>query len=271
MAQAGASRQDLKRPLVVSASLHSLLLVALLVAVPPPHHRGEAWGGPGGSAVSVSLVRELPGIPLPRPEVVTPSQRATESKGLYRSEPQKSPSPERATELPRFGEEPRRVARRQSPSPPETTGATRQPPAAPQPSQAETPPEAIPYGQGGPPALPYTPFQVGGAEGGMAFGSGGAFGNRYPWYVESVRRRVSSNWLTSTIDPYVRFAPRVVITFEILRDGMVVNVQMLRSSGVPSVDRSALRAIRDSFPLDRLPSDYGGDKVMVEFWFDFHR
>jgi outer membrane biosynthesis protein TonB len=46
---------------------------------------------------------------------------------------------------------------------------------------------------------------------------------------------------------------------------------MLQSSGVPSVDRSALRAIRDSSPLDRLPSDYRGGKVAVEFWFDFKR
>lgn len=105
----------------------------------------------------------------------------------------------------------------------------------------------------------------------MSFGAGGTFGSRYPWYVESVRRRISSNWLLSTIDPYVQWAPRAVITFEILRSGMVVNIQMLRSSGVPSVDRTAIRAIRDSSPLDRLPSDYQGDKVLVEFWFDFRR
>jgi TonB family protein len=69
----------------------------------------------------------------------------------------------------------------------------------------------------------------------------------------------------------VQWAPRAVVTFEILRNGMVVNTQMLQSSGVASVDRSALRAIRDSSPLDRLPSDYRGDKVLVEFWFDFQR
>lgn len=254
MRQNVSPEEALKRPLMVSAGLHSLLLAALLVAVPQPHHRGEPWGGPGGSAVHVSLVRNLPGIPLPRPEVLPPRRRASESKGLYRSEPRTQLPPAPATELPRFGEEQRRRLRAPRAVPP-----------------AETPPGAIPTGEGGPPALPYTAFQVGAAEGGMAFGSGGAFGSRYPWYVESVRRRISSNWLISTIDPYVQFAPRVVITFEILRDGSVVNIQMLRSSAVPSVDRSALRAIRDSSPLDHLPSDYRGNKVLVEFWFDFHR
>lgn len=253
----GPTQQDLKRPLAVSAGLHSVLLAVLLVMTPTPHHHGEPWGGPGGSAVSVFLLRSLPGLPLPRPEVVTPSRRVSESKGLYRSEPRTEPPPERATELPRFREEQRRLARR-LPAPRE------EPPV-------ETPAEAIPYGQGGPAALPYTAFQAGASQGGLAFGSGGAFGARYPWYVESVRRRISSNWLISTIDPQVQFAPRVVITFEILRDGNVVNVQMLRSGGVPSVDRSALRAIHDSAPLDRLPSDYSSNKVLVEFWFDFHR
>lgn len=86
-----------------------------------------------------------------------------------------------------------------------------------------------------------------------------------------MRRRISSNWLLSTVDPYVQWAPRAVITFEVLRNGTVVNIQMMQSSGAPSVDRSALRAIRDSSPLDRLPSDYTGEKVLVEFWFDFRR
>ena len=238
----------------MSAVLHGVLVGLLLVALPQAH-RGEPWGGPGGSTVTVSLVRELPGIPLPRPEVVTPSRRASQSKGLYRSEARAEPKPERATELPRFDKEPQPIPRR---------------PARKEP-QPEAPPGAIPYGEGPPPALPYTAFQVGAVEGGMAFGSGGAFGTRYPWYVESVRRRISSNWLISTIDPYVQWAPRVVITFEILRDGTIVNLQMLRSSGIPSVDRSAIRAIHDSSPLNRLPSDYRGNKVLVEFWFDFHR
>jgi hypothetical protein len=37
------------------------------------------------------------------------------------------------------------------------------------------------------------------------------------------------------------------------------------------VDNSALRAVRDSSPLDRLPGGYTGSSVNVEFWFDFHR
>jgi outer membrane biosynthesis protein TonB len=37
------------------------------------------------------------------------------------------------------------------------------------------------------------------------------------------------------------------------------------------VDTSAVRAIRDASPLDRLPPEYQGSRVSVEFWFDFKR
>ena len=66
-------------------------------------------------------------------------------------------------------------------------------------------------------------------------------------------------------------APRVYLTFEILRDGTVTNVQITQSSGIPEVDRSALRAILASNPLPALPPDYSGGSVNVQFYFDFHR
>ena len=261
-------REDLKQPLVASSIAHGILLVFALFSLPFSHGRGEHWGGAGGSAIQVNAVRNLPGVPLPRPPVVAESRVASESKSLYKEEPKLEPKAapkpepveERLKEIPRFGEETRakreaarQRARRDEPQP--------------------LPPGAIPTpsGGGGPAALPYTSFQTGGGEGGMAFGSGGAFGGRFPWYVESVQRRISSNWMLSGVDPSVRWAPRVEISFEVMRNGTVMNIQMTRSSGVPSVDRSAIRAIQDSSPLDRLPSDYSGDKVFVEFWFDFRR
>jgi len=103
------------------------------------------------------------------------------------------------------------------------------------------------------------------------FGGFGDFGGRFSWYVDAVRNRVSSNWLQSTIDPSVRFAPRAVVAFDILRDGSIANVQIEHSSGNASVDNSAVRAILSSTPLQRLPNEYNGAKVSVEFWFDFKR
>jgi TonB family protein len=56
-----------------------------------------------------------------------------------------------------------------------------------------------------------------------------------------------------------------------MRDGSVTDVDITQSSGMPEVDRSALRAVLASNPLPALPPDYSGNKVKVSLFFDFHR
>jgi periplasmic protein TonB len=260
--------ESLKGPLVWSLFVHGILAVTMLVST-FLSHRGEGWGGPGAGAVSVTLVGGLQGVPLPRPEVVTQSRVVDNTKGLYKSEPvpKVKPPVEKATELPEFAKEkPKRIISEKSRVLEDDT-----PP----------PPNAVPYGQGGSPSVPYSSSSFslgpGGATtagmgfGGPGAGGGGDFGSHYSWYVDAVRSRVSSNWLQSTVDPAIRFAPRAVVTFDILRSGSVANVQVLKSSGNSSVDNSAVRAILGSSPLQALPNEYSGGKVSVEFWFDFKR
>jgi len=258
---------SLKKPFFWSVGFHALLFSSLIVST-IFSHRGEGWGGIGGdNSVSVGLVANLPGVTLPRPDAVTASRVVDESKGLYKPEPQ-PPKPKEVTPppdvkpIPKFKEEkkphyitrPSRVL--EDPTP--------------------TPTNAVPYGQGGAPALPYSSFAMNGpSKGGMGFsgpgGSGGDFAGRFPSYVDAVRNRISSNWLQSTVDQSVRWAPRAIFTFQILRDGTVANVQMTQSSGNRTVDGSALRAIQSSSPMSALPSGYPGSSVSVEFYFDFRR
>ena len=254
--------ENLKKPLVWSLGFHMVLFGSLGVST-LLSHRGENWGGAGGdNAVTVGLVAKLPGIMLPRPDAVTTSRVVDETKGLYKSEPPPKPKeiapdtkaiPEfKKEKTPHYITHPSRVL--EDPTPP--------------------PPNAVPYGQGGAPALPYSNFTVGGAtQGGMGFSGpgGGDFTGHFPAYVDAVRNRISSNWLQSTVDPSVRWAPRSMYTFQILRDGTVTNVQMTTSSGNRSVDNSALRAILNSSPVSPLPSNYSGNIVTVEFWFEFRR
>jgi protein TonB len=254
----------LKGPLFWSLVLHSLLFGSLAVST-IMSHRGDLWNGTGGGgAVSVKLVGGLQGVPLPRPETVTTNRVVDESKGLYKSEPKPKPKepPPDAQPIPEFTKEkqPHYVTR------PSKTLEDPTPP----------PPNAVPYGGGGAPTVPYTQFNMGAGgatNAGMGFSGqgGGDFGGRFSWYVDAVRNRVASNWLQSTVDPSVRFAPRAVVTFDILRNGSVANVQVLQSSGNASVDSSAMRAIQGSSPMNPLPNEYSGSKVSVEFWFDFHR
>lgn len=257
---------NLTRPLrnffAASLAFHAVLGLLLFLSA-NYSHREESWGGPGG-AISVGVVGSVPGIPMPRPEVETTNRVVDESRGLYKSEPTPKPVPQPdATPIPKFerNKPPKYVTR------PSKTLENPTPP----------PSNAVPYGGGGTPTVPYTSFAMGSGtttQAGMGFSGGaggGNFGSRFSWYVEAVQRRVSGNWLQSTVDPRIQYAPRVVATFDILRDGTVTNVQVTKSSGNGSVDMSAIRAIRESSPLDRLPPEYSGSKVSVEFWFDFKR
>jgi len=253
---------SLKKPLIWSAVFHAILFGSLTVST-IYSHRGEMWGSAGGDgSVSVGLVAKLPGIMLPRPDAVTTSQTVDTTKGLYKAEPQPKPKelPPDVKKIPEFTKQkaPHYITR------PSKVFEDKTPP----------PTNAVPYGQGGSPALPYSSFALSGpTQGGMGFTGpgGGDFAGRFPSYVDAVRNRISSNWLQSTVDPTVRWAPRANFSFQVLRDGTVTNVQMLQSSGNRSVDNSALRAILSSSPMSPLPSGYPGSSVTVEFWFDFRR
>jgi periplasmic protein TonB len=253
--------ESLKKPFFWSVAFHALLFGSLTVST-IFSHSGEMWGSAGGDgAVSVGLVAKVPGIMLPRPDAVTQSQVVDTTKGLYKSEPQPKPKEEPdVKKIPEFEKEkaPKIVSR------PSKVFEDKTPP----------PTNAVPYGGGGSPALPYSSFAMNGpTQGGMGFNGpgGGDFAGRFPSYVDAVRNRISSNWLQSTVDPTVRWAPRASFTFTVLRDGTVTNVQMTQTSGNRSIDNSALRAIQSSSPMSPLPSNYPGSSVTVEFWFDFRR
>jgi TonB family protein len=184
---------------------------------------------------------------------------ATQNTGLYKTEPQpkEEPAPE-AQPIPKFKEavKPEKLERVNKRI---------------QKTEVEPPPNAVPYGLSGAPTMTYTQVVTPGGPGGLSVGEGNSFGLRYAWYVAAMRSRISASWLLSLISPSIVSAPRVYITFEILRDGTITGVEMTQSSGIPEVDRSALRAILASNPLPALPSDYAGTSVKVEFYFDFHR
>ncbi len=69
------------------------------------------------------------------------------------------------------------------------------------------PPNAVPYGQTGAPTMSYTQVVTAGGTGGVAMGEGNSFGQRYGWYVASMRARISANWLMATVSPNIAVGP----------------------------------------------------------------
>ena len=94
---------NLKGPLWLSVLMHAAL-AGFLIYSGIHSHTGDLWGGAGG-AITVGLVGNVPGIPMPRPEMETPNRVVDESKGLYKAEPPpevKEPPPPDTIALPKF-------------------------------------------------------------------------------------------------------------------------------------------------------------------------
>ena len=196
-------------------------------------------------------------VPLPASAVQTQNVLANESKGLTQSLPkavEKEPDA-----IP--------IADKNAKSKPKPRSSASQ---KPQPEEEAS--NVVPFGEGGPVSGPYGTFNAGGAKGGFGFtGGGGDFGSRYAWYVRVVQQKVSENWLKYEVDARITEAQRVYVTFDIGRDGHPSSVQVEQSSGVPSLDQSAVRALQRIDTFGPLPGDYSGNKVSVEFWFDYKR
>jgi protein TonB len=242
-----------------SAGLHVAVVACILLytIIGPGGHRGTWGAGGGGDAMGVTLVST---IPLPASPVQTQNILANDSKGLSQSLPKPEEKEPEAIPIPE----------KNAKKKPKLTISTTQ--RKPEPEPAEEASNVVPFGEGGPVSGPYGTFNAGGAKGGFGFtGGGGDFGSRYSWYVRVVQQKVSENWLKYEVDPRITEARRVYLTFDITRDGRPANAQIEQSSGVPSLDQSAVRALQRIDTFGPLPSDYSGSRVSVEFWFDYKR
>ena len=247
------------RSLSWSAGFHLAIIgVILLYSVVFTGSRGEGWGsGGGGSAIGVTVVSS---VPLPSTPAPTQNVLANESKGITKSEPkveeEKEPD---AIEI--QGKNSKIKPKK------ETTPTKEKPKPAPVPESNQ-----VAFGEGGPVSGPYGTFDAGGAKGGFGVsGGGGDFGTRFGWYVQVIQKKVSENWLKYEVDPRINSASRVYITFDVARDGHPFNVKVEQSSGVPSLDISATRALQRIDTFGPLPPDYNGSKISVEYWFDYSR
>ena len=252
-------QDEWRGPLAVSVALHGILIISMFAyAYVFGRGTGENWGGTtsGGEAMGATLVSS---IPLPAKPDAT-NVLANDSKGLTESKPK--PKVEEPDAIPI----PDKTTKIKPPKKPVTPTQTK---PAPAPEVADN---KIPFGEGGPVSGPYGNFNSGATKGGFGFtGGGGDFGSRYAWYVDTVRRKVSDNWLKYEVDPTITTARRVYITFDINRSGSPTNIAVEQSSGVPSLDQSAVRALKRIDTFGPLPNDYAGNRVSVEFWFDYKR
>jgi protein TonB len=247
------------RAIAWSAGLHIGITALLLVYTAfVSRGSGDTWGaGGGGEAIGATLVST---VPLPANPAPTQNVLANQSKGLTESQPKVQEKEPDAIDL-------QGKNAKIKPAKKQQTVSTKQAQPAPEPED-----NRVAFGEGGPVSGPYGTFSANGAKGGFGItGGGGDFGTKYSWYVRVIQQKVSENWLKYEVDPRITSAQQVYITFDVARDGHPMNVNVEQSSGVPSLDISAVRALQRIDTFGPLPGDYSGNKISVEYWFDYKK
>lgn len=87
----------------------------------------------------------------------------------------------------------------------------------------------------------------------------------YTPYLQRVRKRIGRLWIYPQGAARRKEVGTTVIRFSIGRNGDLKALLTVASSGYPSVDESALMAVRSAAPFDTLPSNLGKLTIIATF------
>jgi TonB family protein len=109
----------------------------------------------------------------------------------------------------------------------------------------------------------------GGGGGGFGYGEpGGVSTFPFQYYLQLIMDRVSANWFTSLVDSGATGVFTATVYFRIYRSGQVSDLKIRESSGIQSLDLSAMRAVQTSAPFPALPNDYDGQYLAINLIFE---
>lgn len=151
------------------------------------------------------------------------------------------------------------------PEPEPVVPEPREEPQVREPSPQQAPPKIAPKRVE---TRPAAPTQRQGSAQGSSLGTSN-FGTRiaafdnpdftYDYYVDQMLGRIRQYWTRPPIGGTVE----TTIAYRILKDGRVVDVRILQSSGYNSFDLAAMRAIQSASPLPPLPQSFKHDSLGV--------
>ncbi len=99
--------------------------------------------------------------------------------------------------------------------------------------------------------------------------SNGDFGSRFGWYVDGINRKMATSWYKPEVDPRTPKGARVYLTFSINRAGNPSDVQIERSSGSTTLDRSCQRGVQRVDTFGNLPSQYNQSSLKVSYYCEY--
>ena len=248
--------EPLTRPFWTSLTLHILIVGGLSAGA--VINRGLNMGSPTGGGMGGILVNPVTSIPLPNrggPE--NPVANDTQSQVPTPPAPKEKVKPIPKVKAPPADAIPLKSAKAQPKRQAET-------PPLPQPNkyrdQQKDNDNQLYSNTGQRTSSPM--YQIQGV-GGVGIGDSSPFGEQFGPYANIIRDNIARNW-----NPVRTGRPlSVVVTFTILRNGSVTNVKVGKSSGDPSLDFSAQRAVLDT-QLPVLPDKFPRNQADVQMKFE---
>ena len=239
------ARRGLARAVTGSVAVHGALLAAVVVIPSTRHH--------------VQPIDDEMVVALAGPMAIVPAARGGASssdavKPVPTPAPAQAPAPKEAHAV---HDVPPPKPKDKPVKPPK-----KEPEKTPEAEAPEAP--AAPKGAAGAPQQDAKP---GPAAGGAVTATVGGGDTSLGWYGAAVKAALESVWAK----PYLEDAggtASVVITFDIARNGTTSNFHILQSSGIPSLDRSAQRAVIEASPLPAVPPTWTEDTIPVTMRFD---
>jgi periplasmic protein TonB len=244
-------------PLAAPATGSVLLHIGLAVAIVAYYIIGgfihsNIWGG--SSAGGAIRVQVTSAIPLPSDQPPNQNVLATEK-------PSPAPAPPAPKAAPVIDQTAIPILGKQKKEKPKPTPVT--PPKVQQP----VPQNKAQYGEQ---AANNIPRAVQGVSApGPTSITQGDFGSRFPWYVDGINRKMSQNWNRGEVDPRTPKGARVFLIFTLDKSGAPSRVQLDRSSGSPTLDRSCMRGVQRIDTFGGLPNGYSGNTLNVSYYCEF--
>jgi periplasmic protein TonB len=242
-----------------SFALHAGLVAAIVSSTLYLHlFHTDRWGQiSSGDAISATLVSSAPTLPLPNTQATNNDVLATQtpSPAPLPPMPKAEAAPiEKAIPIQAKPQVVKKIAPVAHPKPPKYVQPTNQQHRA-------------AYGEAAPSSIPMaTPSS---AEKSVVV-QNGDFGSRFGWYVDIIKRTVAQNWYSQLADPNASMGHSAVVTFTVHRDGSVTDPRIAQSSGVPSLDLSAIQAVERVGAFGPLPQGYTGSSVSVAYTFTYN-
>ncbi len=91
----------------------------------------------------------------------------------------------------------------------------------------------------------------------------------YTIYLDQVKENIVRAWRYPEQASEERDEGKVDVEFTILKDGRLLDVRILQSSGFSSLDREAIRAVGAASPFKPIPDQMGVPKLPIRFTFNY--